>query len=273
MWRLLVLFLMAAPALAQDGVGDEPGPRQVAMPVDHSAEGERIVAGLSHDSVAITASFDGSEILIYGAIGRDAPAPEGPLDVIVTVEAPSDQVTIRKKERRLGIWVNTQSVRVGAAPSLYTVATTRPLRQILTPAADTRWRISIPLALRAFAGPQDVERVATFTEAMVQTRIAEGLYRLDEGSVRLVDDTLFRADVRLPANLVEGEYKTRIFLLRGGEVIASHRAAIEVRKVGLERWLYRMSLDQPLLYGLLSLAIAIAAGWAASAAFRVIRPQ
>ena len=48
---------------------------------------------------------------------------------------------------------------------------------------------------------------------------------------------------------------------------------IDVRKVGLERWLYNMSREQPLLYGLMSLAIAIAAGWGASAAFRILRER
>ena len=48
-------------------------------------------------------------------------------------------------------------------------------------------------------------------------------------------------------------------------------AAIEVRKVGLERWLYRLAFDQPLLYGLMSLAVAVIAGWGASAAFRKLR--
>ena len=48
-------------------------------------------------------------------------------------------------------------------------------------------------------------------------------------------------------------------------------APIEVRKVGLERWLYRLALEQPFIYGIMSLAIAISAGWGASAAFRVFK--
>jgi hypothetical protein len=44
-----------------------------------------------------------------------------------------------------------------------------------------------------------------------------------------------------------------------------------VHKVGLERWLFTLSREQPLVYGLLSIAIAIAAGWGASAAFQVLR--
>ncbi|MEM7491144.1 MAG: TIGR02186 family protein, partial [Pseudomonadota bacterium] len=39
-----------------------------------------------------------------------------------------------------------------------------------------------------------------------------------------------------------------------------------------ERFIYNLAHDRPLIYGLLSLAIAIAAGWGASAVFRLVRP-
>ena len=75
----------------------------------------------------------------------------------------------------------------------------------------------------------------------------------------------------MPANLTEGDYATRIFLTRGGKVVSQYETSIDVRKVGLERWLFNLSRQQPLIYGLLSLTIAIAAGWGASAAFRLMR--
>ncbi|MCB1346349.1 MAG: TIGR02186 family protein, partial [Rhodobacteraceae bacterium] len=49
------------------------------------------------------------------------------------------------------------------------------------------------------------------------------------------------------------------------------RTAIFVRKDGVERWIHQLAFDQPLLYGLLSLVIALVAGWGASALFRMIR--
>lgn len=233
---------------------------------------ETVVAGLSRDSVAITASFDGSDILIYGAVKRETPIPAGPpLQVIMTVEAPTQSLTVWRKERRAGIWINTEKVEIGAAPGFYAVATSGPLDRILSPEWDNRYRISLPLALRAFAGDVSVRDVVPFTEALIRLRRENGLYRLDEGAVKIVDQTLFRADVRLPANLIEGSYKTSIFLLRDGEVVDVYRAPIDVRKVGLERWLYRLAFDQPLVYGLMSLAVAVAAGWGASAAFRRLR--
>lgn len=274
----LIACLLAAPALAF-----EPGaPTGMDFPTYQFPQGpdpetpeppgETVVAGLSSDDIAITTSFDGSEIILYGAIKRETPIPPGAsLQVIATVEGPSRSVTVRRKERRFGIWVNTQSVVVGAAPSFYAVSSTAPLDEILAPEEDTQFRISVPLALRAFARPVEVDNPAEFTEAMLRQRIDSGIYRLDEGGVHLVDQTLFRADFRLPANLVEGTYRTRIFLLRDGQVIDDYRAPLEVRKVGLERWLYRMAFDQPFIYGFMSLAIAAFAGWAASAAFRSLQ--
>jgi hypothetical protein len=58
--------------------------------------------------------------------------------------------------------------------------------------------------------------------------------------------------------------------VRNQKVISLHQTVIDVRKVGLERFLFNLSREQPLIYGLLSLAIAIAAGWGASLAFRLL---
>jgi len=46
---------------------------------------------------------------------------------------------------------------------------------------------------------------------------------------------------------------------------------IEVSKAGVERLLFRMAHDQPLLYGLIALLIAAVAGWGASELFRRMR--
>jgi hypothetical protein len=85
------------------------------------------------------------------------------------------------------------------------------------------------------------------------------------------DQTLFRGRIELPAALTEGDYETRIFLTRDGKVVSEYTTSIDVRKVGLERWLFSLSREEPVYYGIMSLAIAIAAGWLASAAFSFIR--
>lgn len=237
-----------------------------------SAPAEEIVLGLSQDEVAITANFDGSQILVFGAVKREEPIPDGPpLQVIVTVSGPSEPVTVRRKERRFGIWINIDSVVVDSAPSFYAVATSAPLATTLTDVEDLRHRISIERAIRSVGAEMHIEGAQDFADAVVRIREHSGLYRIVEGSVAVDQQTLFRTAIDMPANLTEGDYATKIFLTREGRVVTEYQTTIDVRKVGLERWLYNLSRQQPLLYGLMSLAIAIFAGWGASAGFRLLR--
>lgn len=235
------------------------------------AAGEEVVLGLSRDTVSITTSFDGSEILIFGAVKRETPILDPPLEVAITVAGPSEPVVVRRKERRFGIWVNTDSVEVDAAPSFYAVATSAPFDQVLSDVEDLRQRVSINRAIRSVGAPSNITDSESFTEAVIRIRTNAGLYQMLEGQVSLDQQTLFRTSIDMPADLSEGSYLTRILLTRDGTVVSEYETNIDVRKVGLERWLYTLSRQQPIAYGLMSLAIAIAAGWGASAAFRMLR--
>jgi uncharacterized protein (TIGR02186 family) len=160
---------------------------------------------------------------------------------------------------------------VDLAPSFYAVATSAPMVDTLKQTEDLREKISIENAVRSVGAPSDVTDAASFGEAVIRIRQNSGLYQLLEGQVTLDQQTLFRTAIDMPSNLTEGDYTTRIFLTRGGEIISKYETTIEVRKVGLERWLFTLSRQNPVMYGLMSLAIAIAAGWGASAAFQLAR--
>lgn len=236
------------------------------------ASTEEVVLGLSRDKVAITTSFDGSEILIFGAVKREEPIPtDAPLEVVVSVTGPLAPVMVRRKTKKFGIWVNTDAVEVDAAPSFYAVATTAPLREVLRDVEDLRQKISINRVIRSVGAPFSIPDPDSFTQAVIRIRQDQGLYQILEGQVALDEQTLFRTAIKLPANLTEGDYATRIFLTRDGHVVNSYETSIDVRKVGLERWLFTLSRENAMVYGLMSLAIAIVAGWGASAIFRLLR--
>ena len=233
---------------------------------------EQVVLGLSSDRVAITTSFNGSEILIFGAVKREQPIPGGPpLQVVITVAGPSGEVLVRRKERKFGIWVNTDAIEVDAAPSFYAVATSAPINDVLSNTEDLRHKITVDRAIRSVGAPATITDAPSFTDALIRIRSEAGLYQLLEGHVAVDEQTLFRTAIEMPAALTEGEYATRIFLTRGGEIVSTYETRIDVHKVGMERWLFILSRQQPFLYGLMSLAIAIGAGWGASAAFRAFQ--
>ncbi|MFK7836654.1 MAG: TIGR02186 family protein [Sulfitobacter sp.] len=236
------------------------------------AAAEEIVLGFSSDQVSINTSFDGSEILIFGAVKREETIPDEPrLQVIVTVAGPSEPVTVRRKEKRFGIWVNIDAVEVDSAPSFYAVSSSTLLGLSLSNTEDVRHGVSIPRAIRSVGAPMNITDSESFTEALIRIKTASNQYQLNEGTVSVDEQTLFRTAIELPAALTEGDYETRIFLTRGGEVVSKYETSIYVRKVGMERWLYALSRENAFLYGLMSLAIAIAAGWGASAVFSAFR--
>ncbi len=235
------------------------------------AGAEEIVAGLSQNRVAITANFDGSEILVYGAVRREAPMPEGPLDVIITVEGPATPVTVRRKSKVFGIWINTASVKIARAPTFYAIAATAPVDTILSETENLRHKVTIPRAIRAVGITEEADDAPSFTEALIRLNRETGVYVAVPDGVSMAEDTLFRADIILPANLTEGEFRVRVFLLRGGAVVDKLETPILVQKEGVERMMHTLAFEQPLIYGFIALLIAVVAGWAASAAFRALR--
>jgi uncharacterized protein (TIGR02186 family) len=240
----------------------------LAAPV---AAQESVVTGLSADEIALNATFDGSELFLFGAIRRDAPVPAGagPLDIVITLKGPPRSVMVRRKDRRFGIWINTDSVQVRQAPSYYAIATTAPLQDILSFTEQLRYGIGMAQAVRRVGGA--LTDTGPFTEGLIRLKEASGAYVQAPGAVKVAEETLFQTRIEMPANLVEGDYAAEFFLVRDRQVVYNGATLIRVEKTGIERWIYNLSVEEPLLYGLGSVLLALAAGWVAATAFHLVR--
>jgi len=244
----------------------------LAVLAGRPAAAEEIVAQLSQTRVSITTDFDGSEIFVYGAVKRDTPPESPPLDVVIVIIGPSEPVIVRRKVREMGIWVNDSGVQVDAAPSFYAVTSTRGFRDVISYTDDLRHRVGLDHVVRLIGETDDEIYPAAYREAVIRLRQRQGLYFEEPGGVVIEQDTLFHATVALPASLVEGDYRARIFLTRDKQVIDTEEQTISVRKVGLERWLYTLSRENGLAYGVLSIMVGLGVGWLASATFRLLLP-
>ena len=100
------------------------------------ARSEELVADLTSHLIAITTGFTGASVVLFGAT-------DGPGDVVVAVRGPSQEMTVRRKNRVAGIWVNTQEVTFVNVPSFYAVAASRPIEEILLPATAAFYRLGV----------------------------------------------------------------------------------------------------------------------------------
>ncbi|MEM6971889.1 MAG: TIGR02186 family protein [Pseudomonadota bacterium] len=237
------------------------------------AMAEEVVAHLSQTQVSITTNFEGSEIEIFGAVRREEAIPDAPMHVIVTVTGPAMAVSIRKRERRYGVWVNGPAVQIDTAPSLYAVASTGPLEEILSHTDNLRHRISLDEVIRLIDAPDWLlEERDDYRDAVSRLHAHKGLYFTIDDGVTLLEDTLFFTSVPLPADLVEGNYSARVFLLRDRAVIDAFEAEVAVGTVGFERIVRLLAFEMPAVYGIVAVVVALVAGWAGSAVFRWLAP-
>src|SRR6478752_8070938 len=81
---------------------------------------EDIVAGLSQDQIEINSSYTGADIVVFSTIER--PAVARGRDIVVVVRGPDTQITVRRRDRLAGVWVNRDSAKFQGMPAFYFLA-------------------------------------------------------------------------------------------------------------------------------------------------------
>lgn len=239
-----------------------------------------VSAALTDTRVRVTSSFSGARIVLYGAVFDPADRPS---DVVVIVRGPDQPIRMARKSRVAGLWMNGRPVVFKGAPGFYMAASTRPLEDIagfgvlrrlgagvdhLAINAPTEQRVETRYGVRDVVVSGLGADYLDWRRAVVRLKEAAGLYAADERGVTFVDKGLFRAQIELPASAPIGVYSAEILLFQDGQPVSRRIRGLTVEKAGTERTLYLLAHDRPWLYGFASVAIALAAGWGASVAFR-----
>lgn len=235
------------------------------------ASAERLIVSVSNDRVTVTSNYVGEKLVLFGAIEGDGAAPGRRYDLVVTVSGPPADLVTRRKERKLGIWVNADSRQFINVPSYLAVFANRPLEAIAAP--ETRRNLQIGLdyiLLTQRVGPDYADVVASdpFRRAFLRLRSDRGLYREEPDAVSFLTPTLFRTTIPLPAEVPIGAYAVDIKLMADGALVGRTVTRFEIVKVGFEQFVATAARQQPVLYGLVTVMMALLTGWIASIVFR-----
>ncbi len=225
------------------------------------ARAEGLVADLTSHLIAITTGFTGASVVLFGAT-------DGPGDVIVAVRGPEREMTVRRKSRVAGIWVNTEQVTFANLPSFYAVAASRPMAEILSPAAAAFYRLGIANLKLVAATPAPSVVVDAFRTALERTQQEAGLFVERMGKVDFLGERLFRTTITFPSNVPTGTYLVEVFLVRDKDIVSGQTTPLVVSKVGVDATVFEFSTRQPGFYGAIAVLTAVVAGWLASLRFR-----
>ena len=280
---VIALLLLAMPQAAAQR--QKKSPPFVAREAPHSPIGEvkreqqpgareSVQADVSARNVAVTSSFNGTEIVIFGAVdnSQQPSAESGYYDVLIVVEGVPTRTVARRKNNVAGLWLNTAAATFDLVPSYYAIASTRPIDEITTEEFRATHGIGFQ-HLRfapAFGEAQGLstEDLAEFRRAIIRLKRKQGLYVQDPFSVAFIGRSLFRATIELPANVTVGPFETRVYLFREEKLLSQYAVRLNLEREGVERHLHAFAFGYPTLYGLMTVMIAVAAGLTASTVFR-----
>jgi len=249
LFTLLLLLVCAGEARAQRGLSS------TVVPADAP-----LVTDLSAHLIAITSSFTGTELLLFGSVDE-------PGDIVVVVRGPSGPAIVRQKKREAGIWLNRSPLRFEGVPAYYAVASTRPLKEVASPSLLARLQIGGENLRFRFTRPAEEPDTSPHRAAILRHKALGGLYR-EETSVVFLGPKLFRTEISFPSTVPVGTYTTEVYLIRDDRVIAAQSTPLFVDKQGIEQEIFDFSRREPAVYGFISVLLAVTAGWAAALLFR-----
>ena len=232
---------------------------------------ENVQIGLSTDKVVLTAGFSGADLTIFGALENMDPllARQGRYDVIVVLEGPAKPVTVRRKDRVLGMWINTKSETFVNVPISYSLATTRMPQDITDPKSYRQLSLGVgSIHMEPLNPRQSPVTLQEFTKALRDRKRATNLYSSNFGGVEFLSQSLFRATLKLAPNVPVGTHKARAFLFRNGVFVKENSAQLAILKSGFEQWIYRSAQVHGFYYGLAAVAVAMVIGWLGRVIFR-----
>jgi uncharacterized protein (TIGR02186 family) len=229
----------------------------------------RIVTDLSARQIDIEYSFDGADLLLFGAVDAGGTKLAKPIDVVVVVRGPEAPVTVRRKDRIAGIWMNTDAVRFQTSPSFYRLISTRPIETFASEQTLAIYELGVDQLhfTPDASGDQSGADIRAFRDGFVRARERFGLFGESGDGVTLLSDVLFRAQLRIPSRVQTGDYEAEVYLFADGAVAARTMVPLVVQKSGFERFLYTWAHTEPFGYGLVAVLIALMAGWGAAALF------
>lgn len=232
---------------------------------------ETLDIGTSTSEIAITPDFRGADLTVFGTINNvdELLLAIGQYDVVVALEGPRVDQTVRRKERFFGIWVNRRSMTFERMPVSYSLASTRALDQIAQPQVFSDAGLGIdylPLTPTGYFGIGT--NLTEFRESYRRLKRSSGLYQTAPNGVRFVSASLFRATLKLPVNIPDGVHLVHAYLFKTGQLIAQKELPLRVVKTGLEEQITQAAHERSLLYGIFAVLLAIITGWGASLIFR-----
>ncbi len=226
-----------------------------------------ITSNISPDHISVNSLYHGSKVVINGETAADK-------EIIIKISSPDIKASLRKKGKAVGmLWMNIGELEFEGVPDVYLIYTTQDINRILSENEQVKYTIGYD----AFKRLVDVSPVTDnadkekWIEEFIRFKEKDNVYGVFSGKIETGatgDKKTYTLTLDWPYEAPPQEYRVNIYAVKGGAVQDQTESALTVKKVGALKFLSNMAFNNAVVYGVISIIIAIAAGFIVSLIFK-----
>jgi len=223
---------------------------------------QHVLTTASKNLIEIGLSYRGDQIHFFGI----NPVPGA--DVVIKLTAEKEEVVKLSVKGRVGpFWMTVKQYEVTGSPFIYKIHSTKPLDQIMSPETAQKLELGYPavrgkMKMHLVRGEAAADDEAVVWKGLLKIKEQANLYNIvaDPKRLEISEGKLFKHYFRFPPAATEGRYQVESFCFEKGELVGYGKDVIEIKKIGLEHWITQTSQNQPVLFGIMAVIIAVGAG-------------
>lgn len=213
---------------------------------------ERIASHMLKGIIDINASYHGERLFLYGV------CPEN-CDVVVSMSMPGDTLRMGKEGKFGPLWLTVGRITFVNWPVMYKIKSTRPLIEILP--KDTAMVHMLGYdAIKAQTKVLGTDRPDFYLDQLASLSESQRLFSDWEEAIQMHAGGLYDASFFWPAKARTGDYLVQVYIIRNSEIIGHVSEIVNVQKIGIEQWLSNESRKHGVIFGSISVLMAVLSG-------------
>ena len=217
---------------------------------------------ISEDNIKIETNFTGKEVIIFGILNDGQ-------ETIMTIKGPQKNAVIQKKERILGYWFNTKQITYNQIPSIFFIASSKNIEDILPASTIIKEELSFNYLLENKTSQRNfISDVSLDNWKDNFVRINKNKNLFKKYNVEKIDNKLFQTRIFFPAKSIPGEYKVNVYQIQNNLILNNKEKIITLKKSGIGSQIYNFAHNNAAAYGLFAIIFAILSGFLAATLFR-----
>ena len=217
---------------------------------------------ISENNIKIETNFTGKEVIIFGILNDDQ-------ETIMTIKGPEKNAVIQKKERILGFWFNTKKIIYNKIPSIFFIASSNNIKNILPTSSIIKNELSFNYLLENKTSQRNfISDISLDTWKRNFVRIKKKKNLFKEYEIENIDNKLFQTRIFFPAKSIPGEYKVNVYQIKDNLILNNKEKVITLKKSGIGNQIYNFAHKNAAAYGLFAIIFAVLSGFLAATLFR-----